>query len=131
MEANVKHMLAQQNWAVIGATTNQAKFGNIIFKRLTSAGYKVYPVNPVYNEIEGVTCYGSLNALPEKPDCLNVVVAPEKALGFIDEAAALGIPYVWFQPGSYTQETLAYAQSKGLKVVADYCVLVELSGRGK
>lgn len=131
MQAIIQQMLDSQNWAVIGATTNQSKFGNIIFKRLMNAGYKVYPVNPVYAEVEGSICYDSLKALPIKPDCLNVVVSPEKAIGFIDEAAALGIPYIWFQPGSYRQETVAYAQSKGLKVVADYCVLVELSNLGK
>lgn len=131
MEAIIEKMLGESKWAVIGATQNANKFGNIIFKRLLRAGYEVYPVNPVYSEVEGAVCYASLKALPEVPTCLNIVVSPDKAIGFMDEAAALGIPYIWFQPGSFDEQTLSYAVSKGLKVVAHHCVLVELGNIGK
>lgn len=131
MEAIIEKMLGEANWAVIGATQNTNKFGNIIFKRLLRAGYQVYPVNPVYSEVDGQVCYGSLKALPAVPTCLNVVVSPEKAISFIDEAADLSIPYIWFQPGSFDEQTLNYAVSKGLKVVAHHCVLVELGNIGK
>lgn len=131
MNSTIEKMLSEKSWAVIGATQNPSKFGNIIFKRLVNAGYKVYPVNPVYGEVEGNVCYGTLSALPELPNCLNVVVGPDKAIAFIDEAAQLGIDYIWFQPGSFNEETLAYAASKGLQVVAHHCVLVELNHIGK
>ena len=44
--------------AVIGATANRKKGGNIIVTNLMR-GYtgKIYPVNPRYDEIEGLKCY--------------------------------------------------------------------------
>lgn len=131
MEQLIKSMLDTNKWAVVGATQNTSKFGNIIYKRLVNAGYDVLPVNPVYSEIEGKPCYATLRALPYLPECLNIVVSPDKALTFIDEAAELGIGYIWFQPGSFTEQTLQYAREKGLNVVAHHCVLVELASIGK
>lgn len=132
MSKYVSEMLNQKTWAVVGATQNPSKFGNKIFKRLLSAGYEVYPVNPVYGEVETHKCYPSLTDLPILPDCVNVVVAPDKALAVAEEAKALGISYIWFQPGAYDNATIARATELGLKVVHDHnCVLVELGQIGK
>jgi uncharacterized protein len=57
-------MLEKKIWAVIGANNDPDKFGNIIYKRLKSEGYTVYPVNPMYEEVEGDPCYPDLESLP-------------------------------------------------------------------
>ncbi len=38
--------------ALVGASKNPAKYGNIILKDLLSKGFEVLPVNPNYDEIE-------------------------------------------------------------------------------
>ena len=131
MEIIIHNMLLKKTWAVIGATQTVDKFGHIIFKRLKNAGYTTYAVNPRYKEILEDVCYGKLSELPEIPECLNIVVAPEKVKPYIDEAAKLGIKYLWFQPGSYNKEVVDYARDLGLEVVYQSCVLVELNNRGK
>lgn len=131
MEKLIQEMLEMPVWVVVGATQHKDKFGYRIFNRLNDAGYKVYPVNPFYSEIECSECFPSLKALPEVPDCVNMVVGPVKAAPFIDEAAELGIKRMWFQPGAFDDETIALAESKGIAVVYHHCVLVELNKAGK
>lgn len=131
MEKIIQEMLNEEVWVVVGATQNTSKFGYRILKRLRNAGYKTYAVNPVYSEVDGEACYPSLKDLPEIPTCINMVVSPDKAPGFIEEAAQLNIPYIWFQPGAFDQNTIDLAREKGLKSVYYNCVLVELGNIGK
>ena len=118
-------MLEKSIWAVSGANDNPDKFGNRIYKKLKSRGYKVYPVNPNYSEIDGDTCYKSLSALPEKPEVIDMVVSPRHGIAVIDEAAQLGIKNIWLQPGTYDDELLALISEKELTAV-QACVLVAL-----
>jgi predicted CoA-binding protein len=118
-------MLEKKIWAVIGANDNPSKFGNIIYKRLKSEGYRVYPVNPMYDQVEGDICYPNLAALPEKPEVLDMVVSPKRGMAFIEEAALLGIENIWLQPGTYDSELLALIKEKQL-VALQACVLVAL-----
>lgn len=118
-------MLSKKIWAVIGANNNPDKFGNIIYKRLKSEGYTVYPVNPMYTEVEGDRCYPKLSSLPELPEVLDMVVSPKRGKAFIEEAARLGIKYIWLQPGTYDQELLELIREKNLTAL-QACVLVAL-----
>jgi predicted CoA-binding protein len=118
-------MLKKKVWAVIGANNDSDKYGNIIYNTLKSEGYTVYPVNPMYETVEGDKCYPSLAALPEKPEVLDMVVSPKRGRAFIEEAAALGIQNIWLQPGTYDQELLQLIEEKQLTAIRA-CVLVEL-----
>lgn len=122
---NKKSMLEKKIWAVIGANNDPDKFGNIIYKRLKSEGYTVYPVNAMYDEVEGDTCYPDLASLPEMPEVLDMVVSPKRGKAFIDEAAKLGIKNIWLQPGTYDQELLELIKEKQLTAL-QACVLVAL-----
>lgn len=61
-------MLESNIWAVAGANTDPSKYGNMIYRKLRSKGYRVYPVNPLYDMVEGYKCYKSLSELPEISD---------------------------------------------------------------
>lgn len=127
MEALIDKMLELPVWVVVGATQTQGKFGYKIWKRLKESGYEVYGVNPFYSEIDGETCYPDLKSLPKMPDCINMVIPPEKAKPFIEEAVELGMDKIWFQPGTFDQSTLEYTELLKIQTVFYNCVLVELS----
>jgi len=118
-------MIGKKVWAVVGANTNTEKFGNKIYRRLKERGYEVYAVNPKYDSIEGDPCYKSLSELPKVPEVIDIVVSPERAIPAIEEAARLGIKYVWFQPHTYNNDVLKLANKHGMEIVAG-CVLVEI-----
>ncbi|NLN49727.1 MAG: CoA-binding protein [Clostridiales bacterium] len=119
-----KTMITKKVWAVVGANQNPDKFGNKIYKKLKSIGYEVYPVNPMYENIDGDTCYKNLTGLPKKPDVINMVVAPEIGKGFIEEAVELKIGSIWFQPGTYSKEIFQFLKDKEIDVV-QACILME------
>ena len=120
-----ERMLEKKVWAVVGANEDPAKYGNMIFKKLLSRGYRVYPVNPNYESLEGHQCYKDLSSLPEKPEVIDMVVSPKRGKPVLEEAAGLGVENIWFQPGTYDDELLEFAAAKGLTAV-QACVLVAL-----
>ena len=118
-------MLEKKVWAVVGASDNPEKYGSKIYKKLKSRGYRVYPVNPNYEIIEGDKCYKDLSSLPEIPEVLDMVVSPRHGMKAVEEAANLGIKNIWLQPGTYNKELLDLISEKGLDAV-QACVLVAL-----
>lgn len=119
-------MLDKKVWAVIGVTPNKEKFGYKIYKKLKKHGYTVYAINPKYEEIEGDKVYTQLKDLPQKPDCISMVVPPKISKNMLEEIKNLEILYVWFQPGTFDEETIDIAESYNLKIVYYDCVLVDL-----
>jgi putative YhdH/YhfP family quinone oxidoreductase len=63
-------MLAPSSIALVGASTTPNVAGNDMVLELQLSGFRgpVYPVNPLYDEVEGLPCYRSLAELPEAPD---------------------------------------------------------------
>ena len=115
-------MLAEKIWAVIGVSHDHKKFSNRIYRRLRNLGYTVYAINPGLPEVEGDRCYPDLNALPEKPSVINMVISPRLSPPVLQAAAALGIKYVWFQPGTWNEEIDRLGQELNLTMLQD-CIL--------
>lgn len=78
--------------AVVGASRNRDKVGNIILRNLISTyASKIYPVNKSTESVEGLRSFQSLSALPDSPD-LAVVAVPRRVVPeVIEEAARLGV----------------------------------------
>lgn len=123
--ALIAECVNERVWAVVGASTDPAKWGNRIYRALKESGYRVYPVNPRADRIDGDPCYPSLADLRERPGVVDVVVPPKLGLAVAEEAARAGIARIWFQPGAESAENVARARELGLKTVADACALVE------
>jgi acetyl coenzyme A synthetase (ADP forming)-like protein len=75
--------------AVVGATNRPGSVGLAAFKNLLQAGYKgvLYPVHPKAKSIQGVKAYPSLLDIPDEVDMALVIVAGEKVLSVIEQAA--------------------------------------------
>jgi len=112
-------------WAVVGASNASQKFGNRIYLALREAGYTVYPVNPLHDEIEGDRAYARLVDLPEPPIVVDMVIPPKRALPVVQDAIAIGVEAIWFQPGAESEAAAALAREHGLTVIND-CILVHL-----
>ncbi|MDD4493187.1 MAG: CoA-binding protein [Eubacteriales bacterium] len=121
-----KLMLGKKVWAVVGVSKDPAKYGNMIYKRLKSRGYEVFAINPTCDTVDGDKCYNNLSSLPKLPEVINMVVSPERAKPVLEEAAKLGVTYIWFQPGTFNDEILEMSKKLGLEAV-QACVLVATS----
>jgi len=122
----VDEFLDKKNvFAVVGVSKNSKKYGNKVYLDLKAAGYKVYPVNPRIDEIRGSKCYPSLNALPELPDVIDIVVPPKITENIVKEAPKLGIKKIWMQPGSESDNAISFCNDNDIQVLHDVCVMVE------
>jgi predicted CoA-binding protein len=110
--------------AVVGASNNPEKYGNIIVKNLKSKGYAVLPVNPRETAIEGLGVAQTLAQLPPDIDIVVMVTPPAVTLSALKEADRLGFPAVWLQDGSFDGAVLEFARAAGFKTVYDACVMV-------
>ena len=123
-KAAVQDFLAQRTLAVVGASRDEKKFGNKVYKDLIRKGYQTYPVNPNAEEIEGQPCYPDLGALPEAVDGVVFVVPPAQTEKVVREAAELGIARVWMQQGSESQDAIRFCEENGISVVDGECILM-------
>jgi predicted CoA-binding protein len=127
----IRAFLAQGPWAVVGATTVRAKYGNKVLRcYLQNEKSPVYPVNPRGGEIEGLAAYPTLADLPEPARAISVITPPAITEGIVAEAAAHGIRHLWMQPGAESPYALALAEQHGLECIAGGpCILVVLGYR--
>ncbi len=116
--------------AVVGASTNPRKYGNIIVNNLKEKGYTVYPVNPKAREIAGLPVYPSLAEVPGPVDLVNVVTPPAVSLKVLEEADRLGFPLIWFQEGSFDDQVLQALEKARIEGIVDACIMVVTSWEG-
>jgi len=104
--------------AIIGASSDPAKFGNKSVKVFLARGYKVYPINPKEDVIEGQKVYRSILDVPEKNlDMISFYLPPPVGLKVIEEVAKKGCKELWLNPGSESPELVAKAEGLGLYVI--------------
>ena len=118
--------MSQPTVAIIGASTNRAKFGNKSVRAHLAQGYKVFPINPNGGEIEGVAAFTSIKEVPvERLDRVSLYVPPEVGLSLVDEIAAKGCDQLWLNPGSESDELAAKARDLGLEPIIA-CSIVDV-----
>ena len=91
---NIAPLLNARSIAVVGASDKPGSFGAQVLNNLIEFGYEgdVYGVHPRLTELFGKSCYPSLSALPQPPDCVALAVANHHLLGLLEEAADAGVP---------------------------------------
>jgi uncharacterized protein len=103
--------------AVIGASTNPRKFGNRAVKAFRRQGYNVIPINPHEREVEGLKAYRSVLDVEETIDMATFYVHPDVGERVISEVARKGIPEVWLNPGSESEELIRLARALKLEPI--------------
>ncbi len=111
--------------AVVGASPKPWRDSGAIAEFLVKKGYKVFPVNPVYQEVLGMKCYPDLKSIPEKIDIVDIFRNPDEVMPVIDEAISVGAKSVWMQLNVVNEPAAQKAEQAGLGVVMDLCIAVE------
>jgi acetate---CoA ligase (ADP-forming) len=96
MKHSLDPLLRPRSVAVVGASAREGSLGFWSLTNLRRGGFKgaLYPVNPRYNELQGVRCHASLAQLPEVPDLVIFALADERIELAVDEAIESGVPAV-------------------------------------
>ncbi len=94
---SLAHFFSPQSIAVVGASTDPAKLGNVILNNLLTGEFldqdrALYPINPKAKEILGQTAYPSVLDVPDPID-LAVIAIPYPAVpAAVAECGEKGIP---------------------------------------
>lgn len=111
--------------AVVGASPKPWRDSGSIARFLMKKGYKVFPVNPKYEEVLGEICYPDLKSVPEKIDIVDVFRNSDAVDGIVSEAIEVGAKVVWMQLDVVNPDAAQRAEQAGLQVVMDRCIAVD------
>jgi len=125
---SITRFISSKTYAVAGASTKRAKYGNKVFRALDDSGRIVYPLHPMADEIEGHQAYASIADLPVVPESLSIITPPQVTRTVVTDAIAVGVKNIWMQPGAEDESASQAAREAGLNVIDDgSCVLVVLA----
>lgn len=114
--------------AVAGVSRRADSAANPVFRKLRSAGYDVFPVNPNASEVEGVPCYPNLERIPDNIDGIVVATHPAQSIEIVRQAIARKVPRVWFHrsfgQGSVSDDAVHECQTHGIACIVGGCPLM-------
>ena len=111
--------------AIVGLSKNWQRPSNFAAKYLQEHGYRVIPVNPVYDEVLGEKCYPDLASIPEPVDVVDCFRAASEIPALAEQAVEIGAKVLWTQLEIINYDAADYARDAGLEVVMDRCMKIE------
>jgi len=116
---------AKRNVAVLGASQKPERYSNQAVRLLASFDYRPIPVNPAFEEIEGLRCFPALARIAEPVHTISLYLRAERSTPLIDEILAARPQRIIMNPGAENEELAAAASGAGIEVV-EGCTLVML-----
>jgi hypothetical protein len=114
---------AARTIAVVGLSARLSRPSHGVAEYLQRAGYRIIPVNPNIAEVLGEKSYASLDAVPEPVDIVDIFRRPEHVPAIVEAAIRKGAKTIWMQEGVVHEDAARRAESAGLAVVMDRCIL--------
>jgi uncharacterized protein len=124
MNPTIQKFIEQKKIAVVGASRQGKKFGNMAAKELVERGYEVFFIHPKAAEIDGEKTYPSLMAVKDLAETVWVSVPADKGATVLKDAAKAGFSNVWLQQGADSPDLKALGHDLGLELVTGKCILM-------
>jgi len=129
VKAAASEFLAKKRIAVTGVSRTPRTHGsNVVYQRLRSRGYQVFPVNPNADVVEGDVCYPNLKSILGGVEAVVIGTRADRAEGTMRECAELGIRQVWMHrsvgAGSVSRDAAEFGRSRGITVIEGGCPLM-------
>ncbi|MDQ0269671.1 acetate--CoA ligase family protein [Cytobacillus purgationiresistens] len=130
----INRLLNPSSIAIVGVSKDFTSISGKPMKNLLSHQYKgkIYPVNPKYNDIEGIQCYPSILEIPGEVDVALIAVSSKRMLQILDDCKEKGVHHlVLFGSGfaevgeegmALQEKVLAKAQQAGIHILGPNCV---------
>ena len=111
--------------AVVGLSPQPARPSYRVAQAMQRYGYRIVPVRPLVGEVLGEQAYSSLADIPFAVDLVDVFRAAEHVPAIVEQCLALHLPAIWIQEGIVHDAAAHRAQTGGMTVVMDCCLLKE------
>ena len=130
-DPQIKTFLNGSPFAVVGASTDRSKYGNMVLRTYLQNDLAVTPVNPKAAEIEGVTAARSISEIEHSLHGISVITPPAITEKVVEEAIQCNVKHIWMQPGAESAAAVTAAQAAGINVIhGGPCLLVVLGFQG-
>lgn len=101
--------------AIIGASSNPAKYGYKSVVAHRRAGWQVFPVNPNEQEIAGLPVYRTMRDIPvPQLDRVSLYLPPHIGLTVLEDIASKRVGEFYVNPGAESDKLVARARELGL-----------------
>ena len=121
---SIQAFLEPKELAIAGVSRNPKKFGRSVYEHLKENGYRLYPVNPNADTIDGEFCYTSIDDLPSSVDRIFIVTPPGKTTESVKQSLDKGIQNIWIQQRSDTPEALELMADQDVNLIYNKCIFM-------
>lgn len=120
----INDFFKEKEIAIAGVSRNPKKFGFVLFNELRQKGFKVYPVNPNSDEIDGTKCYRQLSDVPKSANRLLIVTPKSDTDATLKQAFQQNIRHIWIQKSAESVETESLVKGYNYDVIMRKCILM-------
>jgi len=130
LDVKVRDFLAQKRIAVAGVSRTKNDAANLIYRKLKSSGYQVFPVNPNADAFEGDPCYSDLKSIPGGVEGVVIVTRPPVTEAIVRQCPAAGVSRVWIHQSlmragtSVSAAAVAFCTENSITVIAGACPMM-------
>lgn len=119
--------------AVVGASETPGSVGRDVVENLLDRKFagRIFPVNPKYETLLGLTCYAALSEIPEGIDLVAIAVPAAHAAAVIRQAGEIGAPLALIYASGFSEagaegralqdDVAAAAEAGGVRVIGPNC----------
>jgi hypothetical protein len=111
--------------AVVGLSPRPARPSHRVAQAMQRYGFRIVPVRPLVDSVLGEKAYATLAEIPFPVDLVDVFRAAEHLPAIVEQCLALHLPSIWIQEGIVVDAAAHRAQTGGMTVVMDRCLLKE------
>lgn len=134
MPDSLDALFAPRSVAIIGASSDQRRFGGRPIQYLLDAGFSggIFPVNPARREIQGLQAYPSISAIEAEVDCAILAISAEATLETLQACIAKGVRSAILYGAGFSEmgaegqalqdRVVATARDAGIRLLGPNCM---------
>lgn len=125
---DISQVLEAKSVAIVGLSDKPERPSYQVGEYLLSHGYTIIPVNPTVASVFGILSYPSISSIPTSipVDIVDIFRKPEDVVAVLEDIVkSERSPVVWMQERVGSPEAKVYAESHGLSVIMDMCMMKE------
>lgn len=134
MTTSLDALFTPTSVAIIGASSDQRRFGGRPIQYLLDAGFAggIYPVNPARAEIQGLKAYASISDIDGPVDCAILAISAEATLATLEACIAKGVRSAILYGAGFSEmgdegralqdRAVAMARDAGMRLLGPNCM---------